>query len=83
MAKWNLPEGKIYTQADLDRALAAERERLFSAADNLGYECENCGHLCGNPDKDLATLRKAGALSCCPERKMRPLSAAFRAQGET
>lgn len=29
MAKWNLPEGKIYTQADLDAAVAAARERAF------------------------------------------------------
>lgn len=30
MAKWNLPEGKIYTQADLDAAVAAA---LIEAAD--------------------------------------------------
>lgn len=60
-------------------AYAAGRKEALTAADKLGYHCIGCGHLCGNPEKDLAMIRKAGGLSCCPERKMEPLSAAIRA----
>lgn len=54
-------------------------EEAATVADELGYECEGCGHLCGNPETDMKIIQKAGGLSCCPERKMRPLGAAIRA----
>lgn len=78
------PETPQYVRRD-PAVLAAlpEVQALVAAAveeaDKLGYHCVGCGHLCGDPDKDLALLRKAGALSCCPERKMEPLSEAIRA----
>ena len=55
-------------------AHAAAIEAAKDAADTLGYHCVGCGHMCGDPTKDMDLLRKAGALSCCPERKMEPLS---------
>lgn len=42
------------------------------------YECAGCGRLCRAPEVDLATLRDKGAISCCPERRMEPLSAALK-----
>lgn len=51
----------------------------YGAADDLGYTCTGCGHLCGNPDKDIDMIQRAGGISCCPERKMVPLSQAIRA----
>lgn len=72
------------------RALAAERDALkaqlstareeaLEAADKLGFHCIGCGRLCGDPEKDLKWIRKAGGVSCCPEREMKPLSEAIRA----
>lgn len=67
---------------DADAAISiirpAVREEAAKVADDLGYECEGCGHLCGNPETDLAIIQKAGGISCCPERKMRPLGTAIR-----
>lgn len=39
------------------------------------YQCEGCGHLTSHgPEEDLRRLReRPGTLSCCPERKMRPV----------
>ena len=65
--------------ADADAAIAVVLERAARVADEMGYECEGCGHLCGNPQTDMAIIKKAGGLSCCPERKMRPLGSAIRA----
>lgn len=69
-----------YTRSDLIPAMLAEARaewfrNLIKAADSLGYHCTGCGHICKDPDKDLTILRKTGALSCCPEREMEPLSA--------
>ena len=79
----------VRLRAEVERKDAAialvRRETLGEAArvaDDLGYECEGCGHLCGNPETDIAIIEKAGGLSCCPERKIRPLGAAIRALGE-
>ena len=49
------------------------------AADKIGSHCISCGHVCGDPENDLAILRKAGASSCCPEREIESLSAAIPA----
>ena len=62
--------------ARADRAEAALAAQI-EAADALGYTCTGCGHLCGDPDKDMKTLQRAGSISCCPERKMVPLSQAI------
>ncbi|WP_411975959.1 hypothetical protein [Sulfitobacter faviae] len=56
---------------------AHRKEVVSAAADQIGYHCVGCGHICGNPEKDLEILRKAGARSCCPEREIEPLSAAI------
>jgi len=61
-----------------DAAIAVVGERMAKVADELGCECEGCGHLCGNPETDMAIIKKAGGVSCCPERKMRPLGDAIR-----
>lgn len=37
------------------------------------YECAGCGRVTLDPDKDLALLRRAGAISCCPDRNMAPM----------
>lgn len=50
------------------------RGSVSAAVDALGYVCDGCGHLCGNPLKDLAMIVRSGGLSCCPERQMVPLS---------
>ena len=65
-----------------DEKLKASRdlvlEEAASVADDLGYECEGCGHLCGNQETDMKIIIAAGGLACCPERKMRPLGNAIR-----
>ena len=35
--------------------------------------CDGCGRLAKDPDADLATMRAAGAVSCCPERHVQAL----------
>lgn len=66
-------------RAELEPADPLDDPRVKQALDGLGYECVGCGHLCGDPEKDLALLKKAGAISCCPERKMRALSESLAA----
>ena len=66
----------VEQKARADRAEAALAAQI-EAADALGYTCTGCGHLCGDPDKDMKTLQRAGSISCCPERKMVPLSQAI------
>ncbi|MDR9428826.1 MAG: hypothetical protein RI553_12055 [Salibaculum sp.] len=61
----------------LEAAKAEAQAEALVAADKLGHHCIGCGHLCGDPEKDLRMLRKLGAKACCPERKMEPLSAAI------
>jgi hypothetical protein len=65
--------------AEASAALDLALEGAALVADNLGYECEGCGHLCGDQEADMKIIRKAGGVSCCPERKMRPLGDAIRA----
>lgn len=71
--------GRHLSRSDFPAMLAEARAEWFmnliKAADSLGYHCTGCGHICKDPDKDLTILRKTGALSCCPEREMEPLSA--------
>ena len=62
------------TKSEIDKTRNDALREIEVAADNLGYHCIGCGHLCGNPEKDLAMIRKAGGRSCCPEREMEPLS---------
>ena len=66
-------EGKRLRR-EVDIARNDALREIEVAADKLGYHCIGCGHLCGNPEKDLAMIRKAGGRSCCPEREMEPLS---------
>lgn len=73
------PCWRFYYGHMADAAIAVALEEAAREADNLGYECEGCGHLCGNPETDMKIIIAAGGLSCCPERKMRPLGAAIRA----
>jgi hypothetical protein len=49
--------------ARADKALARVAE--LEAADHIGRICAGCG-----TSHDLTTLRAAGHISCCPERKM-------------
>lgn len=54
------------------------------------WKCDGCGHLTNDMVADIKSIKDAGGLSCCPERKMQPLymstphstavSAALRAQ---
>jgi len=69
----------ILAALDLTAFEAAVREKVASVADTLGYCCSGCGHLCGNPIRDLKMIHDAGGISCCPERDMRPLSTAILA----
>lgn len=66
-----------------DAAIAIALEEAAKAGDELGCECEGCGHLCGDPMIDMEIIRKAGGVSCCPERKMRPIGSAIRALKDT
>ena len=66
-------------QAALEARDRRIREEIASVADQLGWHCIGCGHICGDPEKDLRILKKAGALACCPEREMEPLSKAILA----
>lgn len=34
------------------------------------YQCAGCGRRTVNPSQDLAALKLAGRISCCPDRKM-------------
>lgn len=45
-----------------------------------GYVCEGCGRLTTDPERDMTQLREAGKVSCCPERKMLPVSVASAAR---
>ncbi|MFG6524441.1 hypothetical protein [Sulfitobacter sp. M23508] len=62
------------TKSEIAKTRNDALREIEVAADKLGYHCIGCGHLCGNPEKDLAMIRKAGGRSCCPEREMEPLS---------
>lgn len=42
--------------------------------DPIGYRCTGCGRLTRDPSADLSSIRAAGGVSCCPERKMVGLS---------
>lgn len=68
---------------EADAAIAIVLEEAAKAGDELGCECEGCGHLCGDPMIDMEIIRKAGGVSCCPERKMRPIGSAIRALKDT
>jgi len=68
----DLPAAQTFTTADLEAAFRVGLEMAAKEAADAGYECSGCGHMCGDPDKDLAIILRAGALSCCPERKMVP-----------
>jgi len=61
--------------ADLEAALA----QVLTVADELGHHCVGCGHLCGNPERDLKIIKMAGGVSCCPEREIEPLSETLKA----
>lgn len=50
------------------------RARIVGPVETI-FECTGCGRVTRNPDADLALLRKAGGISCCPERHMVPLAA--------
>jgi len=41
----------------------------------VAWKCDGCDRLCRYPEDDIIDLRNAGHVSCCPERKMRPLYA--------
>lgn len=75
-AKWRIIESPLtHRIAELEAVL---RETLIEV-DKLGNHCVGCGHMCGDPEKDLAMIRKAGGISCCPERKMEPISTTLAA----
>lgn len=40
------------------------------------WKCDGCGHLTNDMVADIKSIKDAGGLSCCPERKMLPLFAA-------
>jgi hypothetical protein len=69
MTKWTIPD-----TPSPEAIVRAALERAAKKADDLGYYCTGCGHICGDPERDLHILQRAGAVSCCPERKMEPLS---------
>lgn len=77
VAQYVLPENApLFAQAP---ALAAEVLEL--RAKMTGYvQCEGCGCITDNPEKQLAWIKSNGGISCCPERKMLPLIAT--AQGD-
>lgn len=60
-----------WVRADIHIALIAE---IKVVADKIGNHCVSCGHVCGDPDADLQIIKKGGGISCCPERKIEPLS---------
>lgn len=72
------PSADLNQQA-LETARKEGYARAAKNADKLGYHCIGCGRIFGDPEKDMRILRKAGARSCCPERKMEPLSDALEA----
>lgn len=37
------------------------------------WKCDGCGHLTNDMVADIKSIKDAGGLSCCPERKMQPL----------
>lgn len=37
------------------------------------YRCEGCDRETTDPEADLKSLKDAGKISCCPERKMKPI----------
>ena len=60
--------------ADL-RALLSPEE-VGGSDQPVAWRCDGCGRLAKDPSADLATMQAAGAVSCCPERKIEPLFAA-------
>lgn len=58
---------------DLVQGLVYEVERLRGDAEPAGktYQCSGCGRTTDNPHRDLSFIRKAGGVSCCPERDMK------------
>lgn len=70
---WEIDHLKVYT----NNVRASTWVAAVEAMTKQGFVCDGCGHLCRDPEKDLEWIRKAGGISCCPERKMRPLSEAI------
>lgn len=65
-------------RAELE-AVVAERDEARAQVPALlhGYfRCEGCGSTTRNPDRQLERIRSLGGVSCCPERKMTPLTPA-------
>lgn len=48
-------------------------EEVGGSDQPVAWRCDGCGRLAKDPSADLATMQAAGAVSCCPERKIEPL----------
>ncbi len=54
----------------------AIRSRPRPSAPEKGgaWKCDGCGRTTDDPEADLRALRASGAIACCPERKMLPIT---------
>ncbi len=55
--------------------LLADRLEGRGGGEVVAWQCVGCDRVAASPIDDLAALRAGGKISCCPERKLRPLYA--------
>lgn len=71
-----------YREIDIDKGClrmavtdALRLSPVHKDGEAVAWICDGCGRLSKDPQGDLHALRVSGALSCCPERNLRPLYA--------
>lgn len=57
----------------LERVLVRRFTSWAPLRQPVGFVCDGCGRQAPDPEEDLAAIRAAGGLSCCPERDVRPI----------
>lgn len=75
---WTSPPVRIaehmWVDGNARAAMQASVETATPAQEVVGYVCTGCGRLTKDPIEDMKAILKAGAISCCPERRMQALS---------
>ncbi|CAA0128978.1 Uncharacterised protein [Starkeya nomas] len=62
----------VFVSADAARAVDARAPALNRLGEAI-FECTGCGSVTTDPQRDADLYRRAGHISCCPERHMVPL----------
>jgi len=62
------------TLADLILATPSTTPEKAGEDAPVAWRCDGCDRVTGDPAADLAELKAAGKISCCPERRMKPFA---------